>query len=314
MQWPEVVTSRWEDFDDLITKMIDQGSLLKERFFFRGQSKKDWALIPSFTRILNNTGGNGFLLAPFEGVVVNKFKAMARQHIPGSLIPDDEDLVGWWHLMQHYRAPTRLLDWSTSPYVAAYFAVTEKSDEDGAIWIVNYSSLEKAVDAELTKQRCPTTQTDTWYIKNSLLLASTAFIRAANTKHRNQRAVIQQGELMYAANVFSDHGYMIRNLLYDWTEYSEGKTGRKTVLTGFSSEIVHKGDPKPLVERKYFKIIIPKESKIDFLARLHLANISASSLFPGLDGVGSAIREEIEWQIYVAIKSQSNRESDVKPA
>jgi hypothetical protein len=239
---------------------------------------------------------------------------MARQHIPESLIPDDEDIVGWWQLMQHYKAPTRLLDWSTSPYVAAYFAVTENPDKDGAVWIVNNSSLEKAVDAELTKCRCSTTQTDTWYIENFLLLANAAFLRAANAKHRNQRAVIQQGELMYAANVFSDHGFMIRNLLFDRTENWEGKTGRKTVLTGFGSETVHKSDPKPLVERDYFRIIIPKGSKIEFLARLHLANISASSLFPGLDGVGSAIREEIEWQIYVAMKSQSNKKPALKPA
>jgi len=50
---------------------------------------------------------------------------MASQYIPENLIPDDEDLVGWWQLMQHYRAPTRLLDWTRSPYVATYFAVIE---------------------------------------------------------------------------------------------------------------------------------------------------------------------------------------------
>lgn len=74
-------------------------------------------------------------------------------------------------------------------------------------------------------------------------------------------------------------------------------------MTGFNPKSANQPESKPLIGQKYFKIIIPKESKMDFLARLHLANISASSLFPGLDGVGLAIKEEMNWQIHVAIKN-----------
>ena len=37
-------------------------------------------------------------------------------------------------VLRHYEVPTRLLDWSLSPYVACYFAVNDKHDEDGEIW------------------------------------------------------------------------------------------------------------------------------------------------------------------------------------
>jgi len=43
--------------------------------------------------------------------------------------------------MQHHGAPTRLLDWSTSIYVAAYFAVIEQPNADGVIWIVHLDTV-----------------------------------------------------------------------------------------------------------------------------------------------------------------------------
>jgi hypothetical protein len=285
MKWPELVASKWEDFDVLISHMIDQGHLLKEIFFFRGQSDKKWSLLPSFTRILNKID-IGFFLKDYDVEITKKFKSIARQHIPQNMTPDDEDWVGWWQLMQHYKVPTRLLDWTISPYVAAYFAVIENIDNDGAIWAVNYTCLEKAVEKELKKEHCSTTETDMWYLKNPLL-QNTSFIRAANTKRKNQRVIAQQAESTFTVNVFFDHALTIESLLRDF-------------------ESPHQVDSKPIVKQKYFKIIIPKESKMDFLARLHLANISASSLFPGLDGVGLAIKEEMNWQIHVATKS-SNR-------
>ncbi|ELY91195.1 FRG domain-containing protein [Natrinema altunense] len=50
-----------------------------------------------------------------------------------------------WHLLaiaQHYGLPTRLLDWSFSPLVAAYFATRSGDTEhDGAIWALDYRKL-----------------------------------------------------------------------------------------------------------------------------------------------------------------------------
>ena len=36
--------------------------------------------------------------------------------------------------MQHFSCPTRLLDWTRSPWVALYFAVNHHFDKDGAVW------------------------------------------------------------------------------------------------------------------------------------------------------------------------------------
>jgi hypothetical protein len=48
--------------------------------------------------------------------------------------PNSSDALGWLFLMQHYRLPTRLLDWSQSPLVALYFASQEPDEEDAIVW------------------------------------------------------------------------------------------------------------------------------------------------------------------------------------
>ena len=46
-------------------------------------------------------------------------------------------------VLRNYGVPTRLLDWSLSPYVAAYFAVCELTDENGEIWSFDRSLYER---------------------------------------------------------------------------------------------------------------------------------------------------------------------------
>jgi hypothetical protein len=40
-------------------------------------------------------------------------------------------------VLQHYNVPTWLLDWSHSPWVAAFFAVIDFDGQDGEIWTFN---------------------------------------------------------------------------------------------------------------------------------------------------------------------------------
>ena len=94
------------------------------RAWWRGHEDVSWQLIPSLYR-------RG--LADSESNLTGRFRTMAGtryQQCPG---PDD--LFGWLSLMQHYRLPTRLLDWSESPLVALFFALEGPTDDtDGAIW------------------------------------------------------------------------------------------------------------------------------------------------------------------------------------
>lgn len=58
-----------------------------------------------------------------------------RFDIPG--LPEAWDILGWWEVMQHHGTPTRLMDWSRSPFAAMWFALDHHDDGSGdmALWI-----------------------------------------------------------------------------------------------------------------------------------------------------------------------------------
>lgn len=67
-----------------------------------------------------------------ESAIFNEF----QRHIPAHSNIDVTNLWNVMSLAQHHGLPTRLLDWTTNPLVATYFACEGESDEDSAIWVV----------------------------------------------------------------------------------------------------------------------------------------------------------------------------------
>jgi hypothetical protein len=61
-----------------------------------------------------------------EVLISSEFKAQAHLHLAQSLIPKDE--LTWLAQMQHYAVPTRLLDFTYSPFVALYLVVRPRQE------------------------------------------------------------------------------------------------------------------------------------------------------------------------------------------
>lgn len=124
---------------DLIEAATDANDSIGRQgpVWFRGQSLSKWSLQAKVDR-------PDYRLAPTTEIsMATRFQLQARCRY--AKCPDDNDMGSWLPLMAHYGMPTRLLDWTESILVAAYFAVTdtEQSEGDAKIWALQPGLLNK---------------------------------------------------------------------------------------------------------------------------------------------------------------------------
>lgn len=104
-------------------------------WIFRGQGDAKWCLNTTLQRALKTRHvTDPSYRAHVENSSIGSFKDRSRLHLPTT--PDEQDILGWLALMQHYGAPTRLQDWTLSPFVAAYFAYRDDRDTDAVLWAI----------------------------------------------------------------------------------------------------------------------------------------------------------------------------------
>lgn len=117
---------------------------LPNDFVFRGQSDANWGLQSTLERVLGDKWSSENA-RKFENHSLDTFKS--KYHIYSGTEHIPKSKLSWLSVMQHYGVPTRLIDFTTSPYIALYFALETYdplSGKDLSIFAIDYSSLMEA--------------------------------------------------------------------------------------------------------------------------------------------------------------------------
>src|SRR5262245_8791541 len=105
--------------------LVEEFNKLKG-WIFRGHASAKWTL----KNTLERRTPPGESRSVFERFVVHQFKRRAHHYLASHHLPKKDG--DWIALMQHFGAPTRLLDFTRSPFVAAYFAFEELPSDNSS--------------------------------------------------------------------------------------------------------------------------------------------------------------------------------------
>lgn len=246
----------WKDLQDCLffdsfDKNLDR---FRSGYVYRGLNNLDFTLQTSLARL----GGN---YQNLEKHILRNFKKYAK-----SVSRHDPSNWNWLAIAQHHGLPTRLLDWTYSPYVALHFATSDLNTfhTDGIIWSVNYVKANQSLPGVLKK------------------------------------AIIEEGSNTFTAemldsvcpNVFDLDGLSIDPfvMFLEPPSLDDRITNQYALFSLMSSNQANLSDWLEAHRNLHFKIIIPASLKWEIRDKLDQANITERVLFPGLEGLSLWLR------------------------
>ncbi|MFN8640094.1 MAG: FRG domain-containing protein [Dehalococcoidia bacterium] len=239
----------------------------KQGWLFRGMQRANWRLTTTIERFVYASGQPR---PELEATLYLDFLRRARSYLPQQLVPADDDVFRWWGIMQHYGAPTRLLDFSQSPWVALFFAM-EGLNDDGADHVV------VAVNPEECRRRlAPTLAPFSDPPTVDRALEQLQYEQAQLVIASFQRRIAVSGVMPLEPWIYDDR---------QAAQQSAFLMGMNTVQT-FEKNLEAVEATSALVRRAN----IPSGLRRDFLRGLRRMNITSASLYPGLEGFARSLR------------------------
>ena len=247
----EIVVHSWDELQSAVFDDVWDDKIMRYRdnCIYRGASDQRWDLVPSLNRVCAHD-------LTLEAQVFRSFRKYGYAELAG--------YSGFWRLLpvaQHHGLPTRLLDWTYSPLVAAHFATEDTScyDRDGVIWRLDVTDFKHYLPEPLLGKLQET--------------GSNIFTIGMLEK------VIPDFERMRA---LADEPYA---LFFEPSSMIDRIVNQYALFSVVSDPAVLLSD---IIARRRIacrRIIIPKEVKLEIRDKLDYINISERMIYPGLDGV-----------------------------
>ena len=248
----EIRVSSWNELNDCLfdDAWDERLGRFRATVAYRGMGDANYALTTGLARLRAHS-------TRLETAMLRAFIRYARTEVvPGN------SLWNWIALAQHHGLPTRLLDWTYSPFVALHFA-TESArmyDRDGVVWRVNYAR---------TNEHLPTKLQD--LLKTEMTYVFTAEMLGSAASTLEEFDALADGTFLafFEPPSFDDrivNQYALLSLPSDPTSKLEGWLGE--------------------IGETFQRIVIPSSLKGEVRDKLDQANITERVLYPGLDGLG----------------------------
>lgn len=248
----------WQEFVDLTDV---QGG-----WAFRGEVSAHWPLVSSLTRRLQAFCPDRSLWPLREERALRVFRRKAHIYVGNPAVLGDT--LRCLALMQHHGAPTRLLDFTKSPYVAAFFALEDATDA-AAVYALNTSALWGATpdfDRSLTRDHIDPRVAGNF--ERHFLGNRQPVLWFGEPAEMDRRLVAQSG-------LFVVPGMIDRSL--------------DDILAGYAGDV-----DEPLL----VKYVLPSSLRAQAMDALYRMNVTNASLFPDLEGLARSTAYELEvvWQ------------------
>src|SRR5260221_3362534 len=276
----DVLVRTWSQFAERVTSK----NLAGDKWYFRG-GLPDWSLETSIERAFKDWNLPLRDAARTELLLLRDFKRAYRLS-DDTQPPQADDTLGWLALMQHHGAPTRLLDWTYSPFVAAYFAMeallSNRKADRTVVWALEGGPFDRTAalvkDTQLRgklehfrRHRDGRSFEALFFRANRSL----RFVFPVNPAKLNQRLIIQQGVFLCPADVGSS--------------FEENLRSTERALSGLT----------------LLKFVFPRTLLQDSITALYRMNMQPATLFPGLDGYARNFRPRLHFYCRVDLFSET---------
>ena len=238
-----------------------------ETWIFRGLSDSNYDLTTKLERAIEQFDCKMAEAREIEAGLLRRFQRQTHHYLQNT--PSPGNYMEWLGLMQHYGAPTRLLDFTYSFFVAAYFAVADAKGEC-AIWAINSKSQDKKLKKIFREKKDrdtiandPNLQLYEDFESIFNAIPPKQFAMPMNPYKFNERLVIQQGVFMCPGDICKGFEENLRAPF--------NKTELETHV-------------------KYYKIPNNLILRKNILMCLYRMNMTSATLFPGLQGFAESLR------------------------